>query len=254
MGVEGKVERPSSRSRLPGISAKFDAVSAGKLWNFAVGKEMAHLSEPRTGAEGTRRLTGPDGTLYVKYNTYVEVDRKPGERMQRFQGPPPPSEARTPSPGTSAQKAPRKDWEEKYRFFSRPYNVERQNVQGFENYRMRKLFDTREQARQDPVIDHSEILLDDVDLKAVDQDYAETLTRAIDHLQAVRDERGQEAQFAGVKWHKYKYFSGGFNYPNTGCVNRFLANDIPRPPSFVRGTAPVPAIRPSLIKDMYYGK
>jgi hypothetical protein len=242
-------KRSSSRERLPGISAKFDAVSAGKLWNFAVGKEMSHLEHPRTGAEGTRRLIGPEGTSFTKFNTYVDVDKTPGKRMQRFSQDLPVKSA--PEASThNGDEEPRKDWEGKYRFFSRPYNVEKQSVQGFENYRMRQLFPLREHARHDPVIDHNPLELQDVQLKDVERDYQATVSAAVEQLQEVRKERGREAQFAGALWHKYKYFSGGFQYPNTGQVNRFYKEE-PRPASFLRGTAPVPTITPSLIRNKY---
>ena len=264
---------PRDRSNYPGISSKYDPLSAYTIYKEVIEKEQEHISKPRYGNEGNRRFwyTDPktDKTVcFKKYNSFVDVDPAKGHTdWSKIPEPQPVSQLRRAQssifslPPANSSKKQKAEYDDKYRFFSRPYNLEKLPCQFFEGYRMRELHAIREKGRNDP------ILLSEDEIKQVEdsqprltkllveEDYEKALDKSIASFNDAKSkgEKDGTFQFGGYRWHKYKYLSSGAQYPYSGSLDRFITCQpeyiTNLEPSFLRGTQAVPKISPSKLRQ-----
>ncbi|KAF4666624.1 hypothetical protein FOL47_004013 [Perkinsus chesapeaki] len=235
-----------SRDILPGVSKVFNPIRAQTLWKAIVGKEQNHLEKPRMPTTGmrveplTRVANGDSEDLdLVKYVTYSEMVPsgsvhvpKTGKqaRQKKSNKFVMPSRYEGFTKEEVAARKDRDDFEERYRFFSRPFNVTKHQCEHFNSCRMRNLYEMRSES--DPILLPPKMILARkkriVEKAAEELNYDTVLDDAIEaykwaHKHALGS--GTQAQFAGYSWARYKYFAGGKNYGSTGLVSRFPVVD-----------------------------
>ncbi|KAF4722036.1 hypothetical protein FOZ63_005709 [Perkinsus olseni] len=240
--TKGTLGGSGNRDFLPGVSKKFNPIRAQTLWKAIVEKERRHLENMRTPTTGMRLEPlrqidhgNADDVDVVKYVTYTRMVPAgsvvvPEAAIQKRQKPPGkfalPSRYEGFTEAEIAARKERDDFEETYRFFSRPYNVTQHKCEHFNGYRMNKLFDMRN--KTDPILSTSD------ELRGRKEEYVRKMERDLSYDSVLKEavkaygcgrQRavacGNQAQFGGYVWPRYKYFAGGKNYGTTGSVSRF---------------------------------
>ena len=259
-------------SSYPGISKKYDPLSAYTIYKEVLEKDKQHLAKPRYGDEGSRRFwySDPetDNTVcFKKYNSFVDVDPAKGHTdwskipEHRSLSVKQPKSSEIKQPIINAAKQKKAEYDSKYRFFSRPYNLEKLPCQYFEGYRMRELHAVREQGRNDPILLSEDEINKQEDSQPrlnrviVEEDYNRTIEKCVasfNESKAAGDANGT-SQFGGYRWQKYKYFSSGAQYPYSSSLDRFITAQpqylTKLEPSFLRGTRAVPTLSPSKLRQ-----
>lgn len=108
----------------------------------------------------------------------------------------------------------KKEWDDRYRFFSRPFNLSNHACGAFESLRMRNCFDRSFSG--DP-------LLTPQQLPVYRGRSMEKRLASCSELVELSRKRSAEkgSHTSGYKWPKYKFFSSGLQTPSSGLVDKF---------------------------------
>jgi hypothetical protein len=203
----------------PGISKKYDPVSAGRLWTFVLEKEKEFYDIHRIGNEGVDKVENiPDFNL-VKRNSYIDFERDRDISLYGKKQEIPVKHKIKLSPPVPRNE--KEIWEQKYRFFSRPYNVEKQPCEFFENLRMSDLYSVQVNSKNDEILGNQKPVREIKD-KEITGNYKRVLDNSIQYLQEDRKRQPDSPQYTGFHTHKYRFFNGGDIYPCSGIKNRFI--------------------------------
>ena len=234
-----KALKATGREALPGISAKFDPVSASKLWGFAIDRERAFLDKPISPKRARNKLGFGGPSFDDIMSSSVKGMLVPEESHS----------LKTLAPIASSQGdtacSSKKDWESRYRFFGIPFNSEKTPCHQFEGERMRRLFTQRQEALHTS----KQSGFNELTEEEVETNLLKTCEAAQESLTNARTE-ARGSVYSGYKWPRYKYFGSGCRFPSSGVLDpliekRFMAS--PRE-SFLKGTRPLPILRPSQIR------
>jgi len=250
-------DRPvRDRSNYPGVSTKYDPLSAYTIYKEILHTEQRHLAKKRDGSEGSRRFwyTDPstgESVCFKKFNSYADLDPKQGHTVwASFPDPPSAEPAPKQASLQSKEQSNKAEYEEKYRFFSpNPQSIYT------DSQRLRDFSDFRQAGRDDPILLSDEEVRRQEDARPplsrllVDEDFRRTIDSCVKSLNSAKEAGSGGSQFSGYVPQKYKYFSGGAHYPYSGSLDRFITAQpqylTPPQPSLLRGSQPPPRARPS---------
>ena len=122
----------------------------------------------------------------------------------------------------------RRDWEDKYRYFSRPFNLSDHACSAFESVRMRESFDRHCSSESPTVSEPSSCEKMGISNNAHKKSIASGMRDCGELVELSRRTakvRGSSTAHAGYDWPRYKYFSSGMNNPSSGTMDKLLLTD-----------------------------
>ena len=129
----------------------------------------------------------------------------------------------TEDPERDRYRKAKKDWDDKYRFFSRPFNLSSdQGCGSFDSIRMKGYFDHIFSG--DPPIEDTPPVSEPVNARDLSS-RLESCSRLVELSRLRSKEMGNCHSHAGYNWPQYKYFSSGLQCPSSGIVDKYLITD-----------------------------
>lgn len=122
----------------------------------------------------------------------------------------------------------KRDWEEKYRYFSRPFNLSDHACSAFESVRMRESFDRHCSSESPTESEASSCDKVEISTNAHKKLIASGMRDCGELVELSRSTaklRGSSTAHAGYDWPRYKYFSSGMNNPSSGTMDKLLLTD-----------------------------
>jgi len=118
----------------------------------------------------------------------------------------------------------RREWDGRYRFFSRPFNLSDHACSASDSLRMRESFGRhcRSETRTDSIemLDNENI--SDTRQKRMIEGRMRDCGELVELSRETAQKRGRSSSHAGYDWPKYKFFSSGMNVPNIGAHDKLL--------------------------------